>query len=304
MEPVSHHEAFADSDWTAQIKWDGVRCLAYLNGDRCLLYNRKLHERTLQYPELQLLKSISRYPRVILDGEIIALTGGKPSFSAILRRDRATNPANIKTMLTKLPVTYMVFDILEYDERNITKISFNERQEILTSTIEETEEIRLVENFPGLGDQLFQAAAAQNLEGVILKKADSPYIIGKKSNYWLKVKALRRQFCLIGGYTYSTAGLRSLLLGIPEDNYLVYVGRASVGLTEKDLQTLQQFLSHHLAKHHPFKNPPMVPGLRAGLQWVKPVLTAEIEFLEWTDDLQLRHPKIIKLTCNNAPLLL
>lgn len=293
MEPVSHQEAFDDTNWTAQVKWDGVRCLAYLNGDRCLIFNRKLHERTLQYPELQTLKKISRSRTAVFDGEIIVLADGKPSFSAVLRRDWATNPANITAALKRLPVNYMIFDIIACNNRDLTRVPFNERQDILSSTLTETENIRLVENFPGLGGRLFQAVSGQNLEGVVLKKSDSPYIIGKKSDYWLKVKAMRRQLCYIGGYTLTAAGLRSILLGIPEGDAFIYVGRASIGLTEKDLLTLQNFLSHHLSEKPPFKNPPKVPGVR--LQWVKPVLTAEIEFLEWTDDLQLRHPKIVRL---------
>lgn len=293
MEPILHPEAFDDEGWTAQVKWDGIRCLAYLEADRCLFFNRKLYERTLQYPELQVLKKISRPRTAVFDGEIIVLAKGKPNFSAVLRRDWATNPDSIKAALTKLPVQYMVFDIIRHGDRDLTGLGFSERQEILAQSLVETENIRLVENFPGMGSRLFMAVVEQNLEGIVLKKADSPYIIGKKSNYWFKVKALRRQLCYIGGYTLTKSGLRSLLLGIPDENALVYAGRASVGLTENNLRELYDFLSGHLTEKSPFKNPPRIPGVR--LQWVKPVLTAEIEYLEWTDDLQLRHPKIIRI---------
>ncbi|MFZ5639104.1 MAG: DNA ligase [Bacillota bacterium] len=293
MEPVLCPEAFDDDGWTAQVKWDGVRCLAYLDGDSCRLFNKRLHERTFQYPELQELKKISRSRTAVLDGEVIVLSDGKPSFSAVLRRDWATNQANIRSAIRRLPVNYMIFDIIGHHDRDLTKLTFNERQEILCSNIIETETIRLVENFPGMGNRLFQAVKEQNLEGVVLKRSDSPYVPGKKSSYWHKVKALRRQLCHVGGFTLTKAGLRSLLLGVPGEDSLVYAGRASIGLTETDLKALHGFLSHHLTEKPPFKNPPRVSGVK--LQWVKPVMTVEIEFLEWTDDLQLRHPKIIKL---------
>jgi len=293
MEPILHPEAFDDTNWTAQVKWDGVRCLAYLDGGACRLFNRKLYERTLQYPELQSLIKTSRTPAAVFDGEIIVLKEGKPSFSSILRRDWATNPANIKAALKKLPVCYMVFDIIRCGDRDLTGLPFNERQELLSGQIVETEYVRLVENFTGMGAQLFTAVTAENMEGVVLKKNDSPYIIGKKSNYWLKVKAMRRQLCHIGGFTQTQAGLRSLLLGVEEAESLIYAGRASIGLKDSDLRALHDFLSPFLIEKTPFKNPPRISGV--SLQWVDPRFTAEIEFLEWTDDLQLRHPKIIKL---------
>lgn len=293
MEPVSYSDAVDDINWTAQVKWDGVRCLAYLEDDICRLFNRKLHERTIQYPELQALKKISRSRTVVYDGEIIAMAEGKPSFSAILRRDRAVNPANIKNIRNRLPVSYMIFDIIRYGDRDMTRLTFDERQQVLTDCLTQTENIRQVESFPGLGSRLFKAVVEKNLEGVVLKKSNSPYIPGKKSCYWRKIKNYRRQLCYIGGFTLARAGLRSLLLGIPEGKALLYVGRVSSGLSASTLHNLHDFFNRHLTDKPPFINPPRISG--GGLQWVKPVYTVEIEFLEWTDELQLRHPKIIKL---------
>ena len=293
MEPILSKEAIDNAAWTAQVKWDGVRCLTYLKDGSCWLFNRKLHERTLQYPELQSLLKLCKSTTAVLDGEIISLIDGKPSFSAVLRRDWATNPANIKAAVKRQPVCYMIFDILHGNGRDLTTFSFEERQELLTKQIIQTEGIRLVENFPGMGGRLFQAVAAQNLEGVVLKKSDSPYIPGKKSAYWHKVKAMRQTVCQIAGYTFNNAGIRSLLLAVPQGDDLVYAGRASIGLTEAGLRTAGEVLAAYPAVKSPVKKTPRLPGIQ--LQWVAPIFTAEIEFLEWTDDLQLRHPKILRL---------
>ncbi|MDI6877962.1 MAG: hypothetical protein QMD16_01140 [Desulfitobacteriaceae bacterium] len=147
FEPVLTEQIPSGAHWVAQVKWDGVRILTYYNGQTLRLFNRKLNERTVQYPELQPIHRYCSASSVILDGEIIAFAEGKPSFYEIMRRDGIRKLDNLEKAKREVPVTYMIFDILFYNGEWVIEQPLEERQALLHKIISPQPDIQLVENF-------------------------------------------------------------------------------------------------------------------------------------------------------------
>lgn len=290
MEPETFPRPFDDPDFGFQIKWDGTRILAHVGGE-VKLFNRKRNPRTLQYPEItECLAGVFKGRSVVLDGEIITLSGGKPSFQRLMRRDRASDPVNVKFLMEKIPVTYVVFDILLLDGKDLTELTFEERDGILRSLIPPIDSIVAVDTF-ATGTTLFNVIKQHGLEGIVAKKLDSHYEIGKKSNKWLKIKNRRLIDTIIGGYLAEGREIRSLLLGIFQDEDFIYIGRAGSGLKTSERRELYDYLSKLQVADCPFKNM-SPPAAREKPCWVEPQLEVQVEYLDFTDEGYLRHPVI------------
>lgn len=291
MEPVVHDKIFDREDFTYQVKWDGVRMLAYVNHNSVELINKKLNNRTLQYPELQILASLLPGRKVILDGEIVAFKDSKPSFPTVMRRDNSRSERIIKLLLQELPVNYIIFDLLwdgDDDLRTVPLINRKERlQELLQPDSDPV--IHLIEDFPN-GSSLFSAIQAQNLEGIVAKRKSSHYLPGKKHRDWLKIKYRRQQTCVIGGYTLRNKVVNSLLLGVYQDENLHYVGRAGSGLSESAWQEMTSKLEALQVSNSPFID--FSSRLAREVHFVEPCLTVTVEFAEWTENMHLRSPVI------------
>lgn len=265
--------------------------LFYSNGE-VRLQNRKLKDRTLQYPEVtaELAGSLRRPDsELILDGEMVVLENGKPSFSRILERDLATDTRRIAAMARSLPALYAAFDLLYLDGEELLARPWHERQELLAGIVAgESPHLHLTENFDD-GEKLFSAGKSQGLEGIVAKERDSPYIPGDKTSYWLKIKNIRTLKAAVGGFTLNRGRLGALLLGAYQDGRFLYIGRAGSGLKESELEELKRHLVPRTVEESPFDNLPRCP---AGYHWVKPELTVAVDFLEWTPDLRLRAPVV------------
>lgn len=285
MEPRSYPRPFSSTEHAFQVKWDGVRIVAFVVAGRVRLQNRHLRDRTRQYPEMRVLGEMLGNGTAILDGEMVVLLGGRPSFPRILERDFASDDDRIRRLAKKLPVLYAVFDLLYLDGADLRRRKWKERQELLAAAVREGDGVHLVESFPD-GEGLFAAVERHQLEGMVAKRLDSPYVPGKDSDYWLKVKRRQQGLFAIGGYTMSGKRLGAVLLGAYRDGGFYYVGRASSGLTETELAALRAHLE--VIDRPAFENPPAGQGKR----WVRPSLVAAVEFLEWTEDLKLRAPVI------------
>lgn len=290
MEPRPYPYPPADKKYAFQVKWDGVRLLAYVTRNGVRLQNRHLKDKTAQYPELANLGSFLFRREAILDGELVVLTKeGKPSFARIIRRDNATEPALIKHLSRVIPVSYVLFDILYLDQQDLRSLPWHKRQEILYQVVRPHEHLHLAENFTD-GVALFTATRELQLEGIVAKDKGSPYISGKKSSLWLKIKHRRSLTALVGGYTVKGNNLSSLLLGVYSEGRLRYIGRAGSGLGEEERRLLETSLPQLAVPFSPFMNPPRLKGLK--VVWVKPILSVLIEFSEWTENLLLRAPVI------------
>lgn len=288
MEPRSCSELPSGKDYLYQVKWDGIRMIAFLDQGKVRLFNKHLRERTSQYPELHDLPQRIDAESAVLDGEIVVLRDGKPNFPDVMRRANCIINEQIGQMQISYPIEYILFDLLYLNGQNLMNLPLSERQIHLPNIAIEKDYLHLVENFPD-GQALFKAVQSMDMEGVVAKKYSSPYIQGKKHRFWLKVKCLRRQNCLLGGYTLRGKLVNSLLLGAYRDGSLFYIGKAANGLDADSQEVLSQQLPALEIIDSPFVNISRKPP---EMHFIKPELGLLVEFLEWTDDLKLRSPVI------------
>lgn len=292
MEPVLWPAAFDDPEWDFQVKWDGVRVLAHHDGQRVTLYNKHLHERTRQYPEI--VRELEQYPNLkqaILDGEVICLVDGKPHFGRVLQRDWTVNPGTINQLMASAPAAFMVFDLVCWNGEPLNRHTFAERRALLEDVIRPGEAVFPVDSFPGSGTALFETVTAQELEGIVAKQRRSSYLIGKKTDLWRKIKNWKRQPFLVGGYSLRDGRPSALWLGAYLNEDLLYVGKVGVGLTESISAALLEQFPRDPSVPPPFANIPR--SNQDSVQWLSDLPVVIVEFLEWTETLKLRHPKII-----------
>ncbi|BDG59971.1 ATP-dependent DNA ligase [Caldinitratiruptor microaerophilus] len=293
MEPVPADRAEDDPAWSGEVKWDGVRCIALVQGGRVRLWSRRLRERTPRFPEIQALAGQLPPGRYVLDGELVVLRDGRPSFPGILERDLAQGAAAARAA-ARDPAVYMVFDLLEAAGREVAGWPLERRQALLRESLRPGGPAVAVEGFPGAGARLLAAVMEQQLEGVVLKRLDSPYRPGDRSELWRKVKRRLRLLCAVGGYTVTGGRAGALLLGAYDrDGRLRYLGRAGSGLSERDLEAARELEPGPC----PFDPVPDLRGERFSrppdrVVWVRPRVTVWVEFAEWTEGLRLRSPVV------------
>ncbi|KAB7673053.1 RNA ligase family protein [Bacillus sp. B1-b2] len=289
FEPIVTENIPTGDNWIGQVKWDGTRILVYNDGTKRELYNRKLNNRSKQYPEILQLDTYFHGENCILDGEVISLRNGKPSFYDVMKRDRKKNIENISVLMEQVPITYMIFDILYLNNSWLVDLPLRERQHLLKKVISPTEHIQLVENFIDK-EALFQVCMQNDLEGVIFKDLDSTYKISGKDGKWKKKKKEMDLMAVVGGVSYRDNIVNSLHLGLYDDKgELVYIGSAGSGkLTAKDWRDITKVITSIVISQAPFNRLPDVKGAN----WIRPALTVKISFLEWTDANTLRHPVI------------
>ena len=297
MEPVIREQVFDNEEFTYQLKWDGVRMLAYSGKNQVELINKRLNNRTAQYPELKALTSILNGRKVILDGEIVAFKDSRVSFPAVMRRDNARSERSIAMLLKEVPVSYIIFDLLWDEDKDLRTLPLIERKQRLRELIAPQDSVHVIEDFPS-GSSLFSAVQSANLEGIVAKRKAGPYLSGKKHRDWFKIKYRRRQKCVIGGYTQRNNVANSLLLGVYQGDSLHYTGRASSGLSENQRKKLHSGLSSLKSGKMPFISLP--PKIARECYFIEPVLVVEVEFAEWTENMHLRSP-VIKGFLNIAP---
>src|SRR3954471_11106705 len=233
-----------DDAYGYEFKWDGVRAVVYVKGGRPRVLSRNDRDVTGSYPELRAMAEELGSRQVVLDGEIVAFDAdGRPSFGALQSRMHVTHAASVRRVAASTPVTYLVFDVLHLDGRSLLDEPYEERRRILESLELYGPSWQTPPWFRGGGAAVLAASKQQGLEGVIAKRLDSRYYAGRRSDCWLKVKNLRTQEVVIGGWKPG-AGRRagaigSLLLGVPGDDGLLYVGHVGTGFTDKMLRDLE-----------------------------------------------------------------
>lgn len=290
FEPVMTDKIPVGDRWIGQVKWDGVRILTYFNGSSIRLFNRRLNERTLQFPELVNLKNYCSASSIILDGEVVALEKGKPSFHHVMKRDGVRQPDKVKRAMRETAVIYMIFDILFYADRWITELPLDQRQQILYESIKPCDDVQLVENFddPQL---LYQVITAQDMEGVVCKDLTSTYGIKSKDRRWQKIKNYHDLVAVVGGVTFRGDIVNALLLGLYDrEGRLWYIGHAGTGkLTMAEWRALTERIKPLIIKARPFVNKP--ERIKTAI-WLQPRMTVKIKFIEWTEGHTLRQPSI------------
>ncbi|MFC4302419.1 DNA ligase [Cohnella boryungensis] len=290
FEPVSVIESPQGEDWVGQIKWDGVRMLAYVSGGSARLFNRRLHERTLQYPEFADAAAYGSAESLILDGEMIAFDKDIPSFRQIMRRDSLRQEASIAAAVSRIPAIYVVFDLLLAEGNWVTERPLAERQSLLSRFVRESERVQLCRNFTD-SSALFERMKQLGMEGIVCKSLSSAYGIGLKDNRWRKLKITQDLIAAVGGVTYNGNRVNALLLGVfDESGALHYIGHVGTGkLTRQDWLTLTEQAPSLVSAHMTFAER---PDRYKDATWVKPHWVAKVQFLEWTPGGVMRQPSI------------
>ncbi len=287
-----------DEDWAYEIKWDGVRAIAYSRPGELRLESRNLNDITDSYPELARLNRALSSHSAVLDGEIVAFDAeGRPSFGALQRRMHVASGAQARRLMKDTPVTYVIFDLVWLDGHSVTELTYAERRELLgelrlAGASWQTPEHVVPRGGRGEGATLLEAAVARGLEGVVAKRLDSTYQPGVRARGWVKVKSTGRQEFVVGGWLPGKgkrAGtIGALLLGVHDaDGALRYVGRVGSGLSERELARLSALLGALEGEDSPF-----TAGERPPREAIfsEPRLVVEVKFAHWTSDGSLRAP--------------
>jgi bifunctional non-homologous end joining protein LigD len=279
--------------WAFEMKWDGVRAVVYLDRGDLRVLTRNDREVAATYPELAGLAHQLRDRRMILDGEVVAFDeAGRPSFGELQARMHVRAPG--RALLDRVPVSLLVFDLLHVDGTSLVGAPYDERRAALEGLDLGGDSWAVPPAFDGQGAEALAASQAQGLEGVLAKRHDSVYLPGRRSPHWVKVKHVRMQEVVVGGWSPGAGrrqgGIGSLLLGVPDqDGRLVYAGHVGTGFSDRVLADLGSRLRAAERSTSPFADE--VPRAHAkDARWVTPRLVGEVTFSEWTRDGRMRHP--------------
>jgi bifunctional non-homologous end joining protein LigD len=294
---------FDDPGWWFEPKLDGIRCLAELSTGETLLRTRTGRDVTAQYPELGMVHELVDQVNAVVDGEIVAFDeDGRNSFEAMQQRMNLANPREIERARRRIPVTLVAFDLLWLDGRDVTALPLEQRRELLGYVLEEDERLQVVAHVAGDGVALVEAAKVQGLEGVVAKRCGSPYVPGRRTDAWKKIKLRNTQDCVVLGFTRGQGGrgttFGALLVGAFLDGTLRWVGQVGTGFTDATLATVLERLEPLVRAE------PAVDELRSvkGAVFVDPALVCEVEYLEITKgEGKMRAPSFKGLRPDKAP---
>jgi bifunctional non-homologous end joining protein LigD len=274
-----------DERWAYEIKWDGYRTLAFVDGGRVRLQSSRLHDVTGSYPELAGLPDGVHAETAILDTELVVLDDdGRPQFNLVQRHTR--------------PAVLFVFDVLRVGDHDTIELPYEDRRRLLDQLVEPGDHWSVPGHRIGDGAALLAATDQQGLEGVMAKRLGSTYVPGKRTANWRKVKNRRRVEVSIGGFTAGegnrSGAFGALLVGQWDGDRLAFAGGVGTGFDTSRLATLGARLRDLAVRECPF-DPAPPAAYRRGATWVQPVLRAEIEISEFTNDGFVRHSSFIDL---------
>ena len=281
--------------WAIEMKWDGVRALAFCENGQARMVSRTGKDISRTYPELAGLAHAIGHKQALLDGEIIAFgSGGQPDFEALQPRMHVSSAAQAERLAGTTPVTYLVFDILQLDGRPLLALPYSERRQILQPLIPNDPAWLIPPHFPGSDlDAVLAASASSGLEGVVAKRLDSRYDPGARSANWLKTKNHLRQEVVVAGWKPGKGNregqIGSLLVGVHESGKLVYCGHVGTGFTDKTLRMLGSRLRPLRRPDSPFEGP-VPPEYARPAVWAEPRLVVEVSFERWTRAGRMRAP--------------
>ncbi|MFI6849511.1 ATP-dependent DNA ligase [Kitasatospora sp. NPDC050467] len=270
-----------------------VRAVAYREGDSVRLAGRHGTDYTARFPEVA--EALAGVPGpLILDGEIVVMLGGRPSFSALQGRIHRTRPASVRAGATAAPALFIAFDVL-YTDRPLLTEPYLQRRAVLESLDLERPRLRVPPTWTSVTDA-YGWTREHQLEGLIAKRADSPYTPGTRTRHWTKIKHLKTADVVLGGWLPGgTTGttVRAVLVGAPvEPGRLTFVGSVGTGFATAERRALAATLRRLATPVSPFTGGAGALGLPRGteVRFVRPELRAEVEFLELTPAGRLRHP--------------
>lgn len=279
---------FEDSSYLYEMKWDGERCIAYLDpSEGTELRNKRQISMLPKVPELADIHRQAK-KRCILDGELLCLADGKPNFEAIQRRSLMSNRYKIELETKRFPASFVAFDCLYYDGQELTWKPLIERKKILAKAITESERLaisRIFESSQAIA--LFKIAKEQHLEGIVAKEKDSLYFQGKRTKTWLKMKNLMDDDFVVCGFIYKENHMISIVLGQYRDGKLVYKGHVTLGVGGAPFAKIK---AQPRALRPPFDVPPPTGHGNEDAVWVAPKLVCVVEYMHKTRSGGMRQP--------------
>ena len=296
----------SDDDWAYEVKWDGIRAILFVEGGRVRVQSRNELDLSASFPELATVGESLGMTTCVLDGEIVALgEDGRPSFSRLQHRMHVADRREAQRRAATEPVTFVAFDLLYLDGHSLVAEPYDTRRARLESLHLSGPACSTTDSFRDVSGRDILAAAQQNgLEGVVAKRRASPYRPGRRHPDWVKVKAVRTQEVVIGGWTEGRGERRgelgALLLGLPDANGLRYVGKVGTGFGADDRRALLDALAPLASRTTPFESAPPAREV-AGAHFVRPELVGEVSFGEWTLAGRLRHPVWRGLRADKVP---
>jgi len=293
-------EPFDSDDHIFELKWDGTRCIAFIDRKGIRLQNRRLLDITYRYPEFHDLHTKIRADSAIIDGEIVVLREGVPDFRKLQEREHVEEEMRIGILSGLIPATYVVFDLLYLNERSLMERPLMERRNLLKEIIPAAEVIVFSESFEREGKKLFQMAVEKGFEGIMAKHKESPYLPGVRSEYWLKIKKIFDIDAIVCGYLKGEGGrselFGSLVLGVYKDGRLIHIGQVGTGFDYNEARLIYNKLQP--IDKNPFDT---LPEFKRPVVWCKPTLVVRVKFNEWTHDGKLRAPVFIGIRSDKKP---
>lgn len=292
-------EAFSDPAWLFEIKYDGYRLLAGKEHGTVRLISRNSNDFTGVFPEVAEVLSALPYDDFLLDGEVVVHDAeGLPSFAGLQQRGRLTRAMDIGRAAVQWPATFYVFDLLLFGEYDLRGLALTERKRLLVELLPTVGPIRVSEHIAGEGEAMFQQLKAMKLEGLVAKRAASPYV-GRRSPDWVKVSARTNDDFAVVGYTPpkgARTGFGALLLAQRGADGWVYTGRVGGGFGERELAAVAQRLGAAGAGE-----PPRDPEKIAGARWIEPAFVVEVRFKQRSPNGRLRQPTFAAMRDDKDP---
>ena len=299
--PVDH--PFSRDGWLFELKYDGIRAMVSVADDRVRITGRRGGDETAHYPEAQAIRAGIHARQAIVDGELVVLDAeGRPSFERMQQRINVTREADVRRVAAEHPVTFIAFDLLELEGRDLLSTELRIRKKTLRETIVNSPHILFAAHVERDGTSLFDVARGSGVEGIVGKRADSLYRPGVRSPDWVKIKSWRDQSCVVVGYTAGRGRrlnqLGALILAVLDGTRLVHCGQVGTGFDEKTLRKLRDRLRPLEVKACPLD---VTPKTSEPATWVRPELVCEVRFAGWTRDGILRHPAYRTLRPDQRP---
>jgi bifunctional non-homologous end joining protein LigD len=298
-------EPFDDPGWRFEPKLDGIRALATMDTGTTTLSTRRGRDVTYQYPDLHMVHELVDQVNAILDGEIVTVDAdGKASFEALQQRMNLQNEREIKRAAAQLPVSFVVFDVLWLDGRDLTGLALEERRELLELVVEQDHRLQLMAYVDGEGVAFVEGARTLGLEGVVAKRKGSPYAPGRRTPDWRKIKLISTQDCVILGWTPGLGGrstsFGALLVGAIDGGELKWVGQVGTGFDHRTLERVMAALEP-IERPTPPIDDPQLARLK-GARFVEPQVVCEVEYHEYTRSTgKMRAPSFRGLRPDKSP---
>ena len=288
-------EAFDSPDYIYELKFDGERCIAYLDPQSGTELRNKRNMKMLpKVPELsEIHKQVNH--RCILDGELAVLVDGKPDFFEIQRRSLTSNEFKIRLMSQKHPASFIAFDILYDTDHETVSIPLLERKKLLQDAVNENERLAVSRYIEQNGIAFYKLAEQQDLEGIVAKHKDSKYFFNKRSKDWIKIKNLQDEDFVVCGYIQKESNVTSVILGQYQDNALIYKGHVSLGVSSDDFRVISSISKIYTAPFIP------LPAGNENAVWLDPKLMCTVKYMMKTANGGLRQPVLKGIRFDKDP---